>query len=148
MHKTDMRSETTTALAIAATLTGTTASAGNIARVGDYGAVTLALQTHTVTVAGTAGFGFEIQESDTTAAADFAAVADRDLIGLESALTVTLDTADNVPIGNIGYKGTKEYVRVVATGTTNTNAVVSGVWILQKPRYSPKGDVAANIAAT
>lgn len=51
-------------------------------------------------------------------------------------------------VGNIGYKGTKPYVRVVATGTTNTAAAVVGIWSLQKPRYAPKGDAAANIAAT
>ena len=44
--------------------------------------------------------------------------------------------------------GTKRYLRVVATGTAGTDAAIAGVWILQKPRYSPKGDAAANIAAT
>lgn len=149
MHKIDMRSETTTALGINATLSGTTPSAGNIVNVTDYQAATFELITGAVTDAGTAaGIAFEVQESATTAAVDFTAVADADLIGLESELTITSDAADTVAVANIGYKGTKPYVRVVATGTAGTNAIVAGVWSLQKPRYAPKGDAAANIAAT
>lgn len=149
MRKSDIRSETTIAVAINATLSGTTASAGNIVDVSDYAHVTLAYFTGTVTDAGTtAGFSIEIQESDTTAAADFTAVADADLIGTEAALTVTDDATDTMPVGSIGYLGKRKYVRAVVTGTTGTNAVVSGAWILQGPRYAPKGGVAANVAAT
>jgi hypothetical protein len=84
------------------------------------------VSTGTVTDAGTAsGFSFEVQESDTTAAADATAVADADLVGLESALTVTADTDDDKLIGSIGYIGSKRYVRIVATGTTGTNAAVT-----------------------
>ena len=149
MHMTDMKSETTLAMGITATLSETTPAAGNIVDVADYGAATFGFLTGVVTDAGAAaGVSVVIQESDTTAAADFTAVADADLIGLESALTVTSDAADGVPVGLIGYKGTKRYVRAVVTGTADTDAVVMGAWFLQKPRYSPKGDVAANIAAT
>jgi len=129
MHKMDMRSETTTALGISATLSGTTPAAGNIVDLTDYQAATFL-------------------ESDTTAAADFTAVADGDLVGLETDLTVTDDATDSVAVGSLGYIGTKRYVRVVVTGSTGTNGVVNGVWALQKPRYAPKGDAAANIAAT
>ena len=149
MHKCDMRSETTTAFGISATLSGTTPAAGNIIDVTDYQAATFLFQTGTVTDAGTAdGFSVEVQESDTTAAAAFTAVASADLVGLETALTVTSNDDDNVAVGCIGYIGTKKYVRVVVTGTTGSNAVVNGIWALQKPRYAPKGDAAANIAAT
>lgn len=149
MHKMDMRSETTTAFGISATLSGATPSAGNIVDVTDYAAATFLYQTGAVTDAGAAaGFSVEIQESDTTAAADFSAVADADLVGTEASLAVTDDGTDSVAIGSIGYIGTKKYVRAVVTGTTGTNAVVNGVWALQAPRYAPKGDAAANIAAT
>jgi hypothetical protein len=149
MHKIDMRSETTVAFGISATLSGTTPSVGNIVDVADYQAATFLFQTGTVTDAGDAnGFSVEIQESDSTAAGTFTAVADDNLIGLETALTVTLDTADGIAIGCIGYRGSKRYARAVVTGTSGTNAVVNGVWALQKPRYSPKGDAAGNIAAT
>ena len=149
MHLKDMRSETTVAFGISATLSGTTPAAGNIVDVTDYQSATFAFQTGTVTDAGDAtGFRVEIQESDTTAAADFTAVADADLIGLETELTVTLDTADNIAIGSIGYRGVKRYVRAVVTGSTGSNAVVNGLWLLQGPRYAPKGNAAGNIAAT
>jgi hypothetical protein len=149
MHKIDMRSETTTAFGINATLSGTTPAKGNIVNVTDYQAATFELTTGTVTDAGTAaGIVLEIQESNTTADGDFTAVADADLIGVETDLTITSDTADGVAVGNIGYKGTKANVRAVATGSAGTAAVVVGIWTLQKPRYAPKGDAAANIAAT
>ncbi|MEH7827113.1 hypothetical protein [Gemmobacter denitrificans] len=149
MHKIDMRSETTVAFGISATLSGTTPSAGNIVDVADYQAATFLFQTGTVTDAGDAtGFTVAIQESDTTAAADFTAVADADLIGLETALTVTSDASDGIAVGCVGYRGSKRYIRAVVTGSTGTNAVVNGVWALQKPRYAPKGDAAINIAAT
>lgn len=149
MHKIDMRSDTTVAMGINATLSGVTPSKGNIVDVTDHQAATFVLTTGTVTDAGTSsGFATQIQESDTTVDGDFDAVADADLIGVETDLTVTLDTADTVAIGCVGYRGNKKYVRAVITGTTNTAAVVAGVWVLQKPRYAPKGDAAANIAAT
>ena len=108
MHLTDMRSETTVAFGISATLSGTTPSKGNIVNVTDYGAATFLFQTGAVTDAGDAtGFTVEIQESDTTADAAFTAVANADLIGLETALTVTLDTDDSKAVGCIGYKGIK-----------------------------------------
>jgi hypothetical protein len=149
MHMTDMRSNTTIGFGLNATLSGTTPAVGNIVDLADYSQATFALITGTVTDAGdAAGFSTVIQESNTTANADFTAVADADLIGLESDIQVTLDTADGVAVGCVGYKGSKRYVRAVITGTTGTNAVVAGVWVLQGPRYAPKGNAAVNIAAT
>jgi hypothetical protein len=149
MHMIDMRSESTVAFGVSATLSGTTPAKGNIVNVTDYQAATFLFQTGAVTDAGTAsGFAVEIQESDDTADSNFSAVADADLVGAESDLTVTSDDDDSVAIGSIGYIGSKKYVRAVVTGTAGSDAVVNGVWALQKPRYAPKGDAAANVAAT
>jgi hypothetical protein len=146
----DMRSNTVIAKAIQATLSGTTPSKGNIVDMSGYQACTFAFLTGAVTDAGTAsGFSFEIQESDTTVDGAFTAVADADLVGTEAGLTVTLDTDDGVPVGSIGYVGTKRYVRAVVTGTTATDAVINGVAILQRAAVNPPAsDIAANIAAT
>ena len=149
MHKTDMRSETTIAHGIFATLSGTTPATGNIADMADFQHATFALITGTVTDAGAAaGITFVVQESDTVVGTDFTAVADADLIGTEAELAIAVDTLDGVAIGTIGYKGNKRYARVVATGTAGTDATIAGVWVLQGPRYSPKGTAAANVAAT
>lgn len=122
----DERNNAEYGLALSATLSGTTAAEGDLIDLQGWGAVTISVSTGTVTDAGTAsGFAFEVQESDTTADADFTAVADGDLIGAESDLTVTSDDDDNVFVGSIGYRGEKRYVRLVATGTTGTNAVVA-----------------------
>lgn len=149
MYMTDMRSGMAVAHGIVATLSGTTPAVGNIVDLADFSAATFQFITGAVTDAGTSGgFTVEVQESATTAGADFTAVADTNLVGLESGLQVTVDTQDGVPIGSVGYIGTARYVRVVVTGTTGTDAVVAGTWALQGARYSPKGNALALIAAT
>lgn len=126
MAQFDMRNNAEFGLGLSATLSGVTPSAGDWIDMQGWEALTFTVSTGTVTDAGTAsGFAFEVQESDTTAAADATAVVDADLVGLESALTVTSDDADDTLVGSIGYVGGKRYVRIVATGTTGTNAVVS-----------------------
>lgn len=150
MANVDMKNNTAIAKAIQATLSGTTPSKGNIVDTLGYAAVTFAFMTGTVTDAGTAsGFSFEIQHSDTTADADFAAVSDTYLVGTEAALTVTSDSADGVPVGVIGYVGGKRYVRCVVTGTNGTDAVINGIVVLQRPHVGPVADnTADNISAT
>ena len=126
MAQFDMRNNAEFGLGLSATLSGTTAAAGDWIDMQGWEALTFSVSTGTVTDAGTSsGFSFEVQESDTTAAADATAVADADLVGLESALTVTADDDDNKLIGSIGYVGGKRYVRIVATGTTGTDAAVT-----------------------
>ena len=126
MAQFDMRNNAEFGLGLSATLSGATPAAGDWIDMQGWEALTFTVSTGTVTDAGTAsGFSFEVQEGDTTAAADATAVADADLVGLESALTVTADTDDDKLIGSIGYIGSKRYVRIVATGTTGTNAAVT-----------------------
>lgn len=149
MAKYDERNPREYGLALSATLSGATPAAGDWMDMQGFEALTFVVSTGTVTDAGTAsGFSFEIQESDTTAAADATAVADADLIGLESALTVTSDTADNDLIGSIGYRGEKRYVRVVATGTTGTNAVVSVIAVKGYRSIQGTASIDAGTAAT
>jgi len=113
------------AIALSATLSGVTPAAGGAIDMQGWEGLTFTVSTGTVTDAGTvSGFSFEVQESDAQDSG-YTAVADADLIGLESALTVTDDTDDNVLVGSIGYRGEKRYVRVVATGTTGTDAAVT-----------------------
>lgn len=144
----DIKTDTVIAHGLSATLSGTTPATGNIVDLADAEGAMLVLQTGTVTDAGTAsGFTTKLQESDTTADADFTDVAAADLNGTE--LAVTDDADDSVAVGVIGYIGNKRYVRAVATGTTGTNAVINGTWVLQKLRYAPAAtQAAANIAAT
>lgn len=126
MAKFDTRSDTSPVLGLSATLSGTTKASGNWADMQGFESITWTFATGTVTDAGTsAGFSFQIEHSDTTADADAVAVPDGDLIGTEAALTVTSDDDDDKMIGSLGYRGDKRYVRVTATGTTGTNAVVS-----------------------
>jgi hypothetical protein len=120
MAQFDNRNNSEFGLALSAVLSGVTPAAGAWMDMRGWGSLTLAVSTGVVTDAGAAGgFVFEVQESDTTAAADATAVADADLIGTEA---VTVDADDNKQIGTIGYRGSKRYVRIVATGTTGTDA--------------------------
>ena len=147
MAQEDKRTEKQLALAISATLSGTTASNGNVVDMDGFEAVTFCFATGTVTAAGTAGFTIKLQHSDTVVGTDFADVTlASDQLGAN--LTVTSNDDDNVPVGMIGYVGNKRYVRCVATGTTNTNAVINGVAVKECARYEPPVTVAANIAAT
>lgn len=149
MAKFDERNNKEFALGLSDTLSGTTASAGNIIDMQGFESLTYVVYTGLVTDAGTAsGFGFEVQESDTTANADFTAVADADLLGAESDLTVTSDTADEQLIGSIGYVGNKRYVRIVATGTSGTDAVVVVAAVKGHGASQGVATNAANIAAT
>lgn len=142
----DLKSDLTIAVGVNATLSGTTPAAGNIVDLQGYSACAFAFITGVVTDAGAAaGFTIKLQESDTTAAADFTDVAAADHTGT---LAVTDDADDVVPVGLIGYTGQKRYVRAVVTGTSGTDAVISGVAVLGKADYGPADDVAANIAAT
>jgi hypothetical protein len=113
-------------LALSATLSGATPAVGDWIDMYGWGACTFTVSTGTVTDAGTAsGFSFQIEEGDDTTTAGATAVADADLIGTEAALTVTDDDDDDTFVGSIGYKGSKRYVRVKATGTTGTDAAVT-----------------------
>ena len=126
MAQFDMRNNAEFGLGLSATLSGATPAAGDWIDMQGWEGLTFTVSTGTVTDAGTtSGFSFEVQESDTTAAADATAVADADLIGAESDLTVTADTDDDKLVGSIGYRGGKRYVRIVATGTTGTDAAVT-----------------------
>lgn len=149
MAQFDTVNGTEQALGLAATLSGATPAKGNIIDMQGWQSLKFIVQTGTVTDAGTtAGFSFEVQESDTTADADFTAVADADLVGTEAALTVTSDDADNSAIGRIGYVGGKRYVRIVATGTTGTDAAVSVAAEKGHGAVMGVATIAANIAAT
>lgn len=145
----DTRNDAEYCLALSATLSGTTPSKGTLVDMQGFESVTFVVSTGTVTDAGTsAGFGFEVQECDTTADTSFTAVADGDLIGLESALTVTGDTQDDKLIGSIGYRGSKRYVRIVATGTTGTNAYTNVVAIKRHGSLQGKATIDAGTSAT
>lgn len=139
----DLKSNIQTAAGLSATLSGVTPAVGNIVDLRGFDAAALVLATGTVTDAGTAaGFTIKLQESDTTANADFTDYTDAGTVA------VVLDTADDVAVGILGYVGNKRYVRAVATGTTGTAAVINGIWTKGNPSVSPAGGVDANIAAT
>ena len=145
----DLKNNITIATGINATLSGVTPAKGNIVNLDGYESATFALARGTVTDAGTAsGIVFEVQESDSTADTGFTAVANADLLGLETSLSILVDSSDDQPVATIGYVGSKKYVRVVATGSTGTDAAVYGVWVLGHANLKPAGGVNANIAAT
>ena len=128
-------------------LSGTTPAASAWLDTRGFDKATLVVVANTVTAAGASGFSFEVQESDTTAAADATAVADAQLLGSESDLTVTAND-DNLIVGGIGYIGSQRYVRIVATGTTSTDADVSIVAVAGDASYEPRAFVGTSVAAT
>lgn len=130
MAKHDERNNKEYALGLSATLSGTTKSEGDWIDMQGFESLTFVVSTGAVTDAGTAsGFAFTVEEGDDTTDAGATAVADADLIGVESDLTVTDDADDSVIVGSIGYRGGKRYVRMTALGTTGTDADVNVVAI-------------------
>lgn len=86
---------------------------------------------------GTTGTGGDtitpiVYESDTATSAGFAAVADANLIGSETALTLS---AANT--GRIGYNGGKRYVGIRLYGVGTATAIVSAVAVLGDPHMAP-----------
>lgn len=81
-------------------------------------------------------YAIEIQESDTTTAGDFKAVADADLIGTEKT-GVKSDTDEDVFA--VGYKGNKRYIRYVITETAagSTGGIMAVNVILGNPAHAP-----------
>ena len=103
------------------TLSGTSAVASSLVDMQGFNALDITLVTGTVTDAGTAsGYTVKLQESDTTVAGDFTDVAAADAVNGTVSVTNATDTDDDKIIGRLGYTGRKRYVRVVATGTTNS----------------------------
>lgn len=132
------------------TLSGATPAASSWVDTRGFDSCVFVAVNNTVTDAGTAaGFSFEVQDSDSTAATAATAVANAELNGLESDLTVTSDSADNAIAGIIGYVGDARYARLEATGTTGTDADVSVVAILHKgARMDTDSGVGTAVAAT
>lgn len=131
-------------------LSGATPAATDWVDTKGFDSCTFIVVNNTVTDAGTAsGFSFVAQESDLTTAASASAIADGDLIGLESALTVTSDAADDAIAGTIGYVGNSRYARLNATGTTGTNADVSVIAVLMHgAQMDTNAGTGTSVAAT
>ena len=129
-------------------LSGTTPAASAWVDTREFDKVTLLPVANTITDAGDAdGIVFEVEESDTTAASDATAVDAEQLLGAESDLTITADAADDSITGGIGYIGSKRYVRLVATGSTGTDADVTVVAITGDASYEPRDFVGTSVAA-
>ncbi len=131
------------------TLSGTTPAASAWVDTKEYDAVTLVLVVNTVTDAGTAsGFATELQEGEDSTAAGASAVVDAQMLGSESDLTVTSDSADDTNGGGLGYLGSQRYARFNCTGTTGTDADVSVLAICQRGHRATQTFIGTSVAAT
>jgi hypothetical protein len=131
------------------TLSGSTPNASAWVDMRDFDACTLVLMNDAVTDAGDAnGFTATVQHSNTTAAGDAAAITAAESVTGAISVPVTLDTADNVIAGAVGYVGPRRYVRMNIVGTTGTNAIVEVVAILSKPSQQPTTLIGTSVAAT
>lgn len=96
-----------------------------------YGAITATNATMTPIV----------QHSDTPTAADFASVADADLIGTEAAAGIAagvrVDGSNKNVVKRVGYKGAKKYVRAKLVNTATAGAMVGVNVIGGHPKNAP-----------
>lgn len=132
------------------TLSGTTPAATAWVDTRGFDSCTFVQINGVITDAGTtAGFAATVEDSNDTAASGAVVVADEELIGLESALIVTSDTADDVVSGIIGYKGAKRYCRLAYLGTTGTDGIVTVIAILHNGALMPTNSgIGTKVAAT
>lgn len=83
-----------------------------------------------------ATFTVLFEEGNAANLSDAAAVADADLVGLETEAGFTFAADDSVR--KIGYKGAKRYGRVTVTPANNTgNVFIAGVWVQRGARKVP-----------
>ena len=74
-----------------------------------------------------------LQESDSLTEADYSSVTASDILNSFSAITTTASQVQNV-----GYIGSKRYIRVFADGTGSVGAVpISVTAILHNARHNP-----------
>jgi hypothetical protein len=132
------------------TLSGTSAVASSLVDMQGWNSLEIALVAGTITDAGTAsGYTVKLQHSDTTVAGDFTDVAAADAINGTVSVTNTVDTDDDRIIGRLGYVGTKRYVRVVATGTTNSAGDLHPIARMSRSGLArPNAAITAATAAT
>lgn len=77
-----------------------------------------------------------LEESNDSGMSGANAVADADLIGLESEASFTF--ADDNVTKKLGYKGGKRYIRATVTPANNTgSAFMAGLWIQANGRKTP-----------
>jgi len=115
--------------------TAATAIVGNIIDRLGYNSVTFAILLGTLAAAAITGTVL-IEEGDDSGLSDAAAVADADLVGTE-ALAGYTQTADG-ETRKIGYLGTKRYVRMTVTPTSNNASMpIACVALLGNPNVAP-----------
>lgn len=118
-----------------------------------HGAALIAIMCGTFTGADADSFvNLLLQESDTTADADFTAVATADMVrDITTATAGLFGVVNSTSVDNatfrVGYIGSKRYIRVLFDFTTGTGgvtaALISALGILALPPRSPAAAVAA-----
>jgi peptidoglycan hydrolase-like protein with peptidoglycan-binding domain len=79
----------------------------------------------------------ELQECDTVGGA-YTAVADADLLGTEAAVSVADGVAGANTVKKLGYRGSKLFLKLVATITSNAGSCpLSAVAVLGHPNHAP-----------
>ena len=71
-------------------------------------------------------------ENDSSTTTTFTSVAAADLLGAETALTLTAAKS-----GKVGYRGSKRYVRARLYGVGTATAIVAGTFVLGNPHLAP-----------
>ena len=123
----DLHNNTVGSVALAATISSNTTTAGNIIDTRGFEAIEFYIASGTLT---DGAYAVLVEDGDESNLSDAAAVADDQLLGTEANASFT-DTDDNT-VKRIGYVGGKRYVRLslvstsVSTGGSFTAIAVQG----------------------
>ena len=131
------------------TVSGTGTATSAYADLQGYDGATIVVVANTVADAGTAsGFTVTLQESADTTDAAATTVAAANTVGAANTVTVTSDNADNTIAGEFGYLGSKQYVGITITGTTDSDADISVYACLGKPAQAPTTFIGTAVTRT
>lgn len=131
----DLKNDLKTLVAIKPqALSGTTDIVGEVIDRQGYDSVMFSLLTDAIAASSLAAL-LLIEESDASGSG-FAAVADADLVGVESDTAIT--NASDTVATKVGYKGTKRYVRATLDITANNGTdVVAAIAVLGHAHAKP-----------
>lgn len=116
----------------------TTDGAGFAFDLSQLPSATLLVSTTTVTsIAGT-GIIIKLQHSDVVDSG-FVDCTASEIIGNSIALTTATWSLANAPVGAIGYRGNKRYVRVHVDKNSTTDVGIVGLWLFHNLPETPAG---------
>jgi hypothetical protein len=116
----------------------TTDGAGYVFDLAQLPSATLLVSTTTLTSIAGAGITIKLQHSDTVDSG-FVDCTASEIIGASIVLTSATWSLPNAPVGAIGYRGNKRYLRAHVDKASTTDTGIVGLWLFTNLPETPAG---------